>query len=61
VEPDHPPLDRHDRIALRLQAAELVARAMETCDATERDRLIAEAHALIAEADRHLRHNGDLR
>jgi hypothetical protein len=61
VEPDDPPLGKRDRVALRLQAAELVARAMETSDGAERDRLIAEAHALIAEADRHLRRNGDLR
>jgi hypothetical protein len=46
---------------LRLQAAELLARAMETSDTAERDRLLAEAHALIAEADRNVRRNGDLR
>jgi hypothetical protein len=59
VEPDDPSLG--ERVALRLQAADLVARAMETPDAAERDRLIAEAHALIAEADRHVSRNGDLR
>ena len=61
MEPDDPPLGRRDRVALRLQAAELVARAMETPDTGERARLIAAAHALIAEADRHVRRNGDLR
>jgi hypothetical protein len=61
VEPDDPQSGERDRVALRLQAAELVARAMETSDAAERDRLIAEAHALIAETDRHVRRNGDLR
>ena len=59
--PDDPPSDKRARVALRLRAAELVARAMETSDAAERDRLLAEAHALIAEADRHVRRNGDLR
>ena len=61
MQPDDPPLGRRGRVALRLQAAELVTRAMETSDAAQRDRLIAEAHALIAEADRHVRRNGDLR
>jgi len=61
VEPDDPPLGRRDRVARRLQAAELVARAMETSDATERDRLLAEAHALIAKADSGARRNGALR
>jgi len=54
-------LDRRARVALRLQAAELVARAAEASDPVERDRLLAEAHALIAEADRNLSRNGDLR
>jgi hypothetical protein len=61
VEPDDPPLGRRDRVARRLQAAELVARPMETSDTVERDRLLAEAHALIAEADRNVCRNGDLR
>jgi hypothetical protein len=34
---------------------------METSDAAERDRLLAEAHALIARADQQVRRNGDLR
>jgi len=61
LEPDDPPLDRRARVALRLQAAELVARAAETSDPVERNRLLAEAHALIAEADRNVNRNGDLR
>ena len=61
LEPDGPPLDRRARVALRLQAAELVARAAETSDPVERKRLLAEAHALIAEADRNVSRNGDLR
>jgi AraC-like DNA-binding protein len=47
-------------VVLRLRAAELVARH-ETPDAAERNRLLAKAHALIAESDRHVRRNGDLR
>jgi hypothetical protein len=54
-------LDRRARTALRLKAAELVARAAEASDPVERDRLVAEAHALIAEADRNVNPNGDLR
>jgi Helix-turn-helix domain len=61
LEPDDPPSDKRARVVLRLQAAELVARAMETVDPAERDRLFAGAHALIAESDRHIRPNGDLR
>ena len=61
MKPDDPSLDKCARVALRLQAAELVARAMEVSDPKDRDRLLAEAHALIAEADRHVRRNGDLR
>jgi hypothetical protein len=55
VEPDDPPLGRRDRVARRLQAAELVARAMETSNTVERDRLLAEAYALIAKAHRDVR------
>jgi hypothetical protein len=54
-------LDRRARLALRLQAAELVARAAETSDPVDRDRLLAEARALIARADSGARRNGDLR
>jgi hypothetical protein len=54
-------IEKRAYVALRLQAAELVARAMETPDTAERAPLLAEAHALIAEADRHVRRNGDLR
>ena len=61
LEPDDPPLDRRARLALRLQAAELVTRAAETSDPAERDRLLAEARELIAKADRNVRRNGDLR
>jgi hypothetical protein len=61
VASDDPRSNRRTRIARRLQAAELVARAAETSDPAERDRLLAEAHALIADADRHVRRNGDLR
>jgi hypothetical protein len=61
MEPDGSPSDKHARVALRLKAAELVTRAMETSDTAERERLLAEAHALIAKADGHVRRNGDLR
>ena len=39
------------RLQMRLQAADLVARAMELHDPAERDRLLAEARALITRAD----------
>ena len=61
MEPDDPPLDTRARVALRMHAAELITKAMEASDPAERDRLLAEAHALIARADSSARRNGDLR
>ena len=61
MEPDDLPLDMRARVALRMQAAELITKAMEASDPAERDRLLAEAHALIARADSSARRNGDLR
>jgi len=54
-------LDTRARVALRMQAAELITKAMEASDPAERDRLLAEARALIARADSGRRRNGDLR
>ena len=61
MEPDDPPLDTRARVALRMQAAELITKAMEASDPAERDRLLAEARALIGRADSGARRNGDLR
>jgi hypothetical protein len=54
-------LDTRARVALRMQAAELITKAMEASDPAKRDRLLAEARALIARADSGARRNGDLR
>ena len=61
MEPDDLPLDMRARVALRMQAAELITKAMEASDPAKRDRLLAEARALIARADSGARRNGDLR
>lgn len=60
TEPDDSSLDARARIRLRLQAAELIATAGEAADPAERERLFAEAHALIARADRNATRNGRL-
>jgi hypothetical protein len=59
-EPDDTPLGARERIQLRVQAAELIASAAEATDPAERDRLLAEARALIARADRGTALNGHL-
>jgi hypothetical protein len=60
VESDDLPLDEGARIELRLRAADLVITAMETLDPAERDRLLAEAHDLIAKSDRNSPHKDDV-
>lgn len=56
-----PYLDATARLRLRLRAAELITEAMSSSDARKRERLLAEAHALIAQADEKAQRNGDLR
>jgi hypothetical protein len=59
--PDCRPISARERLKLRLRAAELITKAVEAANSAERDRLLAEAHALIAKADSGARKNGDLR
>jgi len=58
---DEPYMDSPARLQLRLRAAELITKAMGSSNAAERERLLAEAHALIAKADEKAQWNGDLR